>query len=152
MKVTLEQIRAKSPCPEGWKKVKSYIEGSNIEQPFCVSEIIKSNDIDDTLWVLENVCGSDGELICHIFACDCAERVLPIFEKSYPEDDRPREAIRIKRLWARGEVDDAAGSAARAAARAAAWSAAGSAARAAAGSAARAVAWASARAAARAAA
>ncbi len=27
------------------------------------------------------------------FACDCAERVLPLFEKARPGDDRPRRAI-----------------------------------------------------------
>src|SRR5574342_476232 len=36
----------------------------------------------------------------HLFAADCAEHVLHFFEKEYPEDMRPREAIRIRRLWA----------------------------------------------------
>ncbi|MCI0553995.1 MAG: hypothetical protein L0287_23855 [Anaerolineae bacterium] len=27
------------------------------------------------------------------WAADCAERVLPVFEKAYPKDDRPRKAI-----------------------------------------------------------
>jgi hypothetical protein len=27
------------------------------------------------------------------WAADCAERVLPLFEKAYPEDGRPRNAI-----------------------------------------------------------
>ena len=33
------------------------------------------------------------------FAADCAERVLPFFEKSYPKDDRPRKAIEACRTW-----------------------------------------------------
>lgn len=36
-----------------------------------------------------------------IWACDCAERVLPYFEKNYPEDGRPRMAIEAGRAWAR---------------------------------------------------
>jgi len=35
-----------------------------------------------------------------IWAADCAERVLPFFEKAYPKDDRPRKAIEACRTWA----------------------------------------------------
>lgn len=35
-----------------------------------------------------------------VWACDCAERVLPYFEKKYPEDNRPRRAIEAGRAWA----------------------------------------------------
>ena len=33
------------------------------------------------------------------WAADCAERVLPLFEKAYPKDDRPRKAIEECRTW-----------------------------------------------------
>ena len=33
------------------------------------------------------------------WAAECAERVLPLFEKSYPEDGRPRKAIETLRVW-----------------------------------------------------
>jgi hypothetical protein len=36
-----------------------------------------------------------------IWAADCAERVLSIFEETSPEDDRPRRAIEAARAWAR---------------------------------------------------
>jgi hypothetical protein len=38
------------------------------------------------------------------WAADCAERVLPFFEKAYPEDDRPRNAIEVCRTWVRTGV------------------------------------------------
>ncbi|MBA7479526.1 hypothetical protein ES707_14960 [subsurface metagenome] len=38
------------------------------------------------------------------WAADCAERVLPFFEKAYPEDDRPRKAIEACRTWVRTGV------------------------------------------------
>lgn len=38
------------------------------------------------------------------WACDCAERALPIFEKRYPDDQRPRKAIETTRGWLRGEA------------------------------------------------
>jgi hypothetical protein len=36
-----------------------------------------------------------------IWAVDCAERVLRLFEESYPEDDRPRKAIETCKVWIR---------------------------------------------------
>lgn len=38
------------------------------------------------------------------WAADCAERVLPFFEKAYPKDDRPRKAIEVCRTWVRTGV------------------------------------------------
>ena len=34
-----------------------------------------------------------------IWAADCAERVLPLFEEHYPKDNRPRNAIEALRAW-----------------------------------------------------
>ena len=34
-----------------------------------------------------------------VWAAYCAERVLPLFESVYPEDDRPRRAIEACRAW-----------------------------------------------------
>lgn len=63
-----------------------------------------------------------------VFACDCAERVVPLFERHHPHDTRPREAIAVARRFAHGAASlaelDAAGDAARAAAGAAARAAA----------------------------
>ena len=88
-----------------------------------------------------------------LFACDCAERVLYLYEKDYPGDSRVRDCIETARQFARGEVAAEKMAAARAAAWAAAWDAARAAAWAAAWDAAwdaaRAAAWDAARAAAR---
>lgn len=39
-----------------------------------------------------------------LWAADCAEHVLPYFEKEYPKDKRPRNAIKECRKWARTGV------------------------------------------------
>lgn len=39
-----------------------------------------------------------------IWAADCAEHVLSLFEATRPDDDRPRQAIALARAWARGEA------------------------------------------------
>jgi hypothetical protein len=94
-----------------------------------------------------------NERTARLFACDCAERVLPIYEKRYPNDKRPRVAIETARRYAEGKATreeiaaarDAAWAAAWASARDAAWDAAWAAARAAARDAAWDAAWAAAR-------
>ena len=63
-----------------------------------------------------------------LWAADCAERVLPIYEEAHPGDDRPRLAIAAARDFAEGRITDAADTAAwdaaRDAADTAAWDAA----------------------------
>jgi hypothetical protein len=46
----------------------------------------------------------EDQKLLAIWAADCAERVLPFFEKEYPEDDRPRRAIEECRAWVRTGV------------------------------------------------
>lgn len=65
------------------------------------------------------------EMLRRLFAADCAERVLPLFEAEFPGNTRPREAIRVARDPNATEEELRA---ARAAARAAAWAAASAAA------------------------
>ena len=69
-----------------------------------------------------------NEKTARLFACDCAEHVLHIFEKQYPNDKRPRIAIEVARKYANGLASDKELNTARAAAwdaaRAAAWDAA----------------------------
>src|SRR5512142_2011690 len=46
---------------------------------------------------------SDHHLLA-LWAADCAEHVLPLFESVMPADPRPRHAIELARAWARGEI------------------------------------------------
>ncbi len=68
-----------------------------------------------------------NEKSARLFAADCAEHVLPIFKKHYPNDDRPRKAIQAARDFAMGKITrtkmDAAWNAAWAAERDTAWDA-----------------------------
>ncbi|MFS2031793.1 putative immunity protein, partial [Curtobacterium sp. CT11-45] len=41
------------------------------------------------------------------WAADCAERVLPLFEREAPTDGRARDAIERARAFSRGELDAA---------------------------------------------
>ena len=68
--------------------------------------------IEETAW---------SETTARLFAADCAERVLHIFERRHPNDGRPRDAITAARAFARGEISGEQRSAARAVAEVAAW-------------------------------
>lgn len=48
--------------------------------------------------------GKEDQRALAIWAADCAKRVLPFFEKAYPEDNRPRKAIEVCRRWVRTGV------------------------------------------------
>ena len=39
-----------------------------------------------------------------LWAADCAEHVLSLFEAARPGDRRPRHALELARAWARGEI------------------------------------------------
>jgi hypothetical protein len=101
---------------------------------------------------LTRECAGWNERTARLFACDCAEHVLSLYEAKYPDDDRPRKAIEVARRYAEGTATReelaaagaAAWAAARAAAGAAAWAAVRAAAEAAARAAAGAAAWAAA--------
>ena len=69
---------------------------------------------------LTRECTGWNERTARLFACDCAERVLYLFEARHPDDGRPRKAIEIARRYAEGKaaVEELA------AAREAAWAAA----------------------------
>ena len=53
-----------------------------------------------------------NEKTARLFAADCAERVLFIFERIHPNDDRPRTAIQAARDFANGKTDRCSGAAA----------------------------------------
>jgi hypothetical protein len=48
--------------------------------------------------IVELVKKTDKKILA-VWAIDCAERVLPFFEKQYPSDLRPRKAIQTLQEW-----------------------------------------------------
>ena len=86
-----------------------------------LSQCIVSNSLDDVIWLLSEL--KQRSLLApeqikdlRLFAADCAESVLHIFEGAHPDDNRPRLAIQASRDFANGLINNAAWSAARSAA------------------------------------
>jgi hypothetical protein len=124
LQTTLTIIRAANPCSSGYTKLfRTLGPDWPANKPIDFTTILASNGLDDALWGLRAVLPQherDRDRLARLFAADCAERVLPIFERVRPTDSRPRDAIAAARAFARGEITPAAQDAARAPARAAA--------------------------------
>lgn len=130
---TLAILREHQPCPERWGKLLRHLgKDYPTDKPIDFSTIIESNGLEDALWGLRGVMPEqekDRDRLARLFACECAEAIISNFEKEYPEDKRPREALICARQFANGERSSAEMGAARSAAWSAASSAASSAAR-----------------------
>jgi len=51
----------------------------------------------DEMWA-EIVKNADHKILA-MWAIDCTERVMPYFERAYPDDLRPRQAIQTLQVW-----------------------------------------------------
>ncbi len=88
------------------------VEGFGEDTPIPLIDIIDVCGFDDAILCL--ICTvEESKKFSRLLACEFAEHVLQIFEKDYPGDKRPREAIAVARRFARGkatigELSDAA--------------------------------------------
>lgn len=126
MKTTLNKIKSAKACEDRYEVLlKALGKTKADDEPLSIRYILESNGIEDAIWALKTIENHDKEI--RLFACDCAEMALPIYEITYPNDNRPRRSIEVARLYANNEatkkqlagVNTAARVAASAAARAA---------------------------------
>ena len=135
MKTTLNLIRECSPCHDGWEKLLKHLGKLRADDDTLpILTVLESNGLDDAIWAMRAVKGSDREI--RLFAVWCARQVQHLMT-----DKRSVKAIDVSERFANGLASETDLHAAWAAARDAAWDAAWSDARAAAWSAARAAAW-----------
>lgn len=126
LSTTFVLLKKNEVCESGCRKLAKHLGGVKDygkNTPINLLTVLESNGVADCVWCF---CATEQEAenTFRLIACDFAESVLPIFEKEYPNDKRPREAIAISRLYAKNEATREELDAARAAARAAAWDAA----------------------------
>ena len=158
MNTTLNKIRERSPCADGWTRLLTTLGKTKADdEPLSIITILDSNGLDDALWCLRAVENEDKKI--RLFAVWCARQVQHLMK-----DERSIKALDVAEAFAKGNATqeelDAAAKAAWAAARdadvdaaakaaLAAWAALAAAAWAAAWAVAGDAAWAAARAAAR---
>jgi hypothetical protein len=133
LNTTFELLRKAGACNVRYRYLAKALGGIKTygrDTQITLLQILDICGLDDALWAMSAVSEeqrTERDKIARLFACDCAERVLPLFEEKYPEDNRPRVAIKTARRYAMGQATEAersaAGEAAREAERIAAWGA-----------------------------
>lgn len=103
MKTTLEKIKSYNPCERGWKKILSNF-GSDLDKEIDFKDILKSNGIQDTIWILKVITNEEDRMAIMSFYADVTESGLKKFEKEYPKDNRPRKAIEGVRDFVKGKI------------------------------------------------
>ena len=103
---TFRKAKEEGACIESYRKMAKALGGVRkygLDTLIGLNKILEVCGLDDALWSLRIITEQADKEI-RLFACDCAERVLPIFEKEYPDDKRPRTAIEVLRKYAVGEA------------------------------------------------
>jgi len=120
---TLQRLKDADACVARYKHLREALgESFGMDTELPLTRILETNGRNDVLWTLDNVIDG-GNKILRLWAADCAERVQHIWLAKYPNDQRPAEAIKAARQFARGEITAAARDAAGDAAWDAAWAA-----------------------------
>ena len=88
MKFTLEKAIELNACQSGIDWYKANGEPGTVEATALLA--LEHDHYDWVLWLLTHLFTIKQNRQCAIFA---AEQVLSIFEKKYPDDKRPRQAI-----------------------------------------------------------
>lgn len=133
---TFQLAKQARACTESYRKFAKHVGGVpkyGASTPIPLTDLLAVCGLDDTLWVLAHCCTLPDKALklLRLFLCDCADHVLPIYEKVYPKDNRPRNYMVMTRRFLDGaatfqelEVASAATwGAARDIARAVAWAA-----------------------------
>ena len=100
---TLAEIKARSPDEDTWKRLLNGLGVTRAnKKPLPLERILEICGLDEALWVLRAFKGHDNAI--RLFACYCARYALHTFERKFPDDKRPREAIETAERFARGQA------------------------------------------------
>ena len=101
---TLNRIKSNSPCQEGWIKLLTFLNKTKADdEELDLLTILESNGSEDCIWAFR--CTDNHNSIYRHISADFAESVLYIFEKEYPNDNRPRLSIQAARDYADEKIN-----------------------------------------------
>ena len=100
MKTTLRELKEIEIF--NFNKLTNHLGTDNLDTEVTVLQILEICGIKDAVYALKTQNYKD---YC-LFLADVAESVLYIFEKEYPDDQRPRKCIEGVRLWYNGKITD----------------------------------------------
>lgn len=99
--ITFRQAREEGACPGSYRRMARHVGGITRfgrDTPLPIATVLDVLGLEDALWALD---AAGYRRVLRLWACDCAERAVQIFERARPGDRRPREAVRVSRLHAR---------------------------------------------------
>jgi len=93
MEISLDWLKEVSACSEGkdWFAAQKETDGVKV-----LKKLLKEDHWDWANWTIYRMFTKEQKIQYAIFA---AEQVISIFEKKYPDDKRPREAIKAARAY-----------------------------------------------------
>lgn len=98
--ITLNKIRAHSPCKSGWEKLLRHLGKTQADdEEFPLSVVLDSNGLDDALWCCRCLPEYDREW--RLFAVWCARKVQHLMT-----DQRSITAIDVAERYAIGDATD----------------------------------------------
>ena len=95
MKITLKQLTEWSACKEGVELFKSKC-GESVDIKKFAKIAISLEKFDYAWWTIKHLLKKEQSVKIAIYT---AEKVIDVFEKKYPNDDRPRKAIDAAKAW-----------------------------------------------------
>ena len=98
---TLNRLRQANACPERYAHLLRALGGvkADHDAPINLLTILEHNGVDDCLWAL-CATSKNCDTVARLMAADFAESVLSLYERDYPNDPRPRNAIEATRTFA----------------------------------------------------
>src|SRR3990167_1391554 len=87
MKISEEWLKKNNACSDG---VKWFLDQEETDAAKVALKLLKAGNFDWSNWLLTHVMTHRQKIQYAVFS---AEQVIEIYEKKYPEDQRPRKAI-----------------------------------------------------------
>ncbi len=104
MIITKEWLKINNACSEGMEYCEQEgLIGLPADQ--FVEKLVEGNKLSWANWLIARALQKFDKVRYAVYA---AEKVLPIFEKEYPGDDRPKNAIAAAKAYIENPCDDAA--------------------------------------------
>ncbi len=100
---TLELCKENNACKSGYRKLIKSLPDNEPSDLIPLTHIVESNGLNNAIWALRATTEPCREFITEL-ALWCAEQVLDIYEKKYPDDGRVRNCLEGIRKYQRGEI------------------------------------------------
>jgi hypothetical protein len=106
MKVTKENLEKLGACSEGTEYALANLK--NLDGPEAIKELIKNDKLDWANWGITRLLDKTGSVKYAIYT---AKQVIKIYEDKYPNDKRPREAIKAAEKYIKNPTKENANAA-----------------------------------------